>query len=54
MFSVSHHLQKDNNANNATHYAKLGEKGRKKSKPNYYIISLRVIIKALIIAKKTN
>ena len=38
-----------NNANNATHYVKLGKKRRESSKRNYYIISPRVIIKAIII-----
>jgi len=37
-----------NNVNNATHYVKLGKKRRKSSKHNYYIISPRVIIKAII------
>jgi len=37
------------NANNATHYVKLGKKRRESSKRNYYIISPRVIIKAIII-----
>ena len=37
-----------NNANNATHYVKLGKKRRESSKRNYYIISPRVIIKAII------
>jgi len=35
--------------NNATHYVKLGNKSRESSKRDYYIISPRVIIKALII-----
>jgi len=38
-----------NNANNAIHYVKLGNKRRESSKHNYYIISPRVIIKAIII-----
>jgi len=38
-----------NNANNATHYVKLGKKRRESSKRNYYIISSRVKIKAIII-----
>ena len=38
-----------NNANNATHYVKLGTKRCESSKRNYYIISSRVIIKAIII-----
>ena len=37
------------NANNATHYVKLGKKRRESSKRNYYLISPRVIIKANII-----
>jgi len=40
--------KRTNNANNATHYVKLGKK-RRESKRNYYIISPRVIIKAIII-----
>jgi len=39
------------NANNATHYVKLGKKRRESSKRNYYIISPRVIIKAIVIIK---
>jgi len=41
--------KRTNNANNATHYVKLGKKRRKSTKRNYYIISPRVIIKAIII-----
>ena len=41
--------KRTNNANNATHYVKLGKKRRESSKHNYYIISPRVIIKAIII-----
>ena len=41
--------KRTNNANNATHYVKLGKKRRETSKRNYYIISPRVIIKAIII-----
>ena len=41
--------KRTNNANNATHYVKLGRKRRESSKRNYYIISPRVIIKAIII-----
>jgi len=37
------------NANNATHYVKLGKKRRESSKRNYYIMSPGVIIKAIII-----
>jgi len=36
-------------AKNNTDYAKLGKKRRESSKRNYYIISPRVIIKAIII-----
>ena len=31
--------KRTNNANNATHYVKLGKKRRESSKRNYYIIS---------------
>ena len=41
--------KRTNDANNATHYVKLGKKRRESSKRNYYIISPRVIIKAIII-----
>jgi len=41
-----------NDANNATHYVKLGKKRREGFKRNYYIISPRVIIKAIIIISK--
>ena len=41
--------QRTNNANNATYNVKLGKKRRENSKRNYYIISPRVIIKAIII-----
>ena len=41
--------KRTNNANNATHYVKLGKKRREISKRNYYIISPRMIIKAIII-----
>ena len=41
--------KRTNNANNATHYVKLGKKRRESSKRNYYIISPGVIIKAIII-----
>ena len=49
IFSVFHHLQRTNNANNANHYVKLGKKRRESSKRNYYMISPRVTIKAIII-----
>jgi len=53
VFPVFHHLKKrTNNANNATHYVKLGKKRRESSKRNYYIISPRVIIKAIIIIRR--
>ena len=43
--------KRTNNANNATHYVKLGKKRRESSssKCNYYIFSRRMIIKAIII-----
>ena len=41
--------KRTNNANNATHYVKLGKKRRESSKRNYDIISPRVTIKAIII-----
>ena len=44
--------KRTNNANNATHYVKLGKKRRESSKRNYYIISPGVIIKAIIIINK--
>ena len=44
--------KRTNNANNATHYVKLGKKRRESSKRNYYIISPRVIIKAIIIIRR--
>ena len=37
-----------NNANNAIHYVKLGKKRRNSSKRNCYIISPRVIVRAII------
>ena len=46
--SVFHHLQKDKQRKQR-HSLKLGKKRRKSSKRNYYIISPRVIIKAIII-----
>jgi len=36
-------------ANNATYYVQLSNKRRESSKRNYYIMSPRVIIKAMII-----
>ena len=47
-FSVFHHLQKDKQRTQR-HSLKLGKKRRESSKRNYYIISPRVIIKAIII-----
>jgi len=41
--------KRTNNPNNATHHVKLGKKRRESSKRNYYIISPRVIIEAIII-----
>ena len=46
--------KRTNNANNATHYVKLGKKRRESSKRNYYINSPRVIIKAIIIITNLN
>jgi len=46
--------KRTNNANNATHYVKLGKKRRLSSKHNYYIISPKVIIKAIIIGGASN
>jgi len=48
MFFSFHHLQKDKQRKQR-HSLKLGEKRRKSSKRNYYIISPRVIINAIII-----
>jgi len=47
-FSVFHHLQKDKQRKQR-HSLKLGKKRRESSKRSYYIISPRVIIKAIII-----
>ena len=47
-FSAFHHLQKDKQRKQR-HSLKLGKKRRESSKRNYYIISPRVIIKAIII-----
>jgi len=41
--------KRTNNANNTTHNVKLGKKRLESSKRNYYIISLRVTIIAIII-----
>ena len=48
VFQFSIICKRTNNANNATYYVKLGKKRRESSKRNYYIISPRVIIKAII------
>ena len=48
-FSVFHHLQKDKQRKQRHSLKRLGKKRRESSKRNYYIISLRVIIKAIII-----
>jgi len=47
-FSVFQHLQKEKQRKQR-HSLKLGKKRRESSKRNYYIISQRVIIKAIII-----
>jgi len=47
-FSVFHHLQKDKQ-HTQRHLLKLGKKRQESSKRNYYIISPRVIIKAIVI-----
>jgi len=54
VFTFSSLAKRTNNANNATHYVKLGKKTRKSSKRNYNIISPRVIIKAVIIISAGN
>ena len=43
--------KRTNKAINATHHVKLGKKRRESSKRNYYIVSPRVIVKAIIIMK---
>jgi len=48
MFSVFHHLQEDKQRKQR-HSLKLGKKRRESSERNYYIISPRVIINAIII-----
>jgi len=48
-FEFSITCKRTNNANNATHYVKLGKKRRENFKRNYCTISPRVIIKAIII-----
>jgi len=47
VFSVFHHLQKDKQRKQR-HLLKLSKERRESSKRNYYIISPRVIIKAII------
>ena len=49
-FSVFHHMQKDKQRKQR-HSLKLGKKRRESSKRNYYIISRRVTIKAIIIVR---
>ena len=49
MFSNFHHLQKDKQRKQRHSLCKLGKKRRESSKRNYYIVSPRVIIKAIII-----
>jgi len=49
VFRFSSPAKRTKNANNATHYVKLGKKRRDSSKRNDYITSQRVIIKAIII-----
>jgi len=48
--NVFHHLQKDKQRKQR-HSLKLGKKRRESSKLNYYIISPRVIIKAIVIIR---
>jgi len=48
VFQFSIACKRTNNTNYATHYVKLGKKRRESSKRNYYIISSRVIINAII------
>jgi len=48
VFSGFQHLQKDKQRKQR-HSLKLGKKRRESSKRNYYIISPKVIIKAIII-----
>jgi len=45
--------KRTNNANNATHKVKLGKKRPESFRRNYYIISPRVTIKAIIILRMT-
>jgi len=49
--NVFNHLQKDKQRKQR-HSLKLGKKRREISKRNYYIISPRVLIKAIIITKR--
>ena len=53
VFGFSSPAKRTNNADNATHHVKIGEKKRESSKRNYYFISPRVIIKAIIIITYT-
>ena len=52
VFSVFQHLQKDKQRKQR-HSLKLGKTRRESSKRNYYIISPRVIKKAIIIMRDT-
>ena len=52
MFQFFIIYKRTNNANHATNYVKLGKKRREISKRNYYIISPREIIEAIIIMLK--
>jgi len=52
-FSIFHHLQK-NKQRKQRHSLKLGKKRRESPKRNYYIISPRAIIKAIIIILQSN
>jgi len=49
VFSFSSPAIKTNDANNITDYVKLGKKRRESSERNSYIISSRMMIKAIII-----
>jgi len=46
--------KRTNNANNATHYVKLGKTKRESSKRNYYILSPKGIMKAIIIITRAS
>jgi len=49
VFQFFINCKRTNNANNAIHFVKLGKKRRESFKSNYYIVSPRVVIKAIII-----